>query len=313
MPTENLVSPRVPWKAALLGVATTGLGQLYSGRTFRAIIVYLLSIGFTFIAISAFFLPAKPWNIITPVIGLLLWWILVLGDAAWCAKRAAPEYRLKAYNRWYIYLLIVVMAGGTNQGLINLIKARSAEGFQVTGGSMLPTLSNGDRFFVHKRAYVGRAPQRGDIVALRYPRNPSFGFVERVVAVGGDIVRIVDKKVYVNGVGLDEPYVQYRFFTELPLRDDFPPPVNLLQALPAAWGLDPAWAREMPGFIHPDGLHVPKGYLFCLGDNRDKSLDSRFWGFVPLSDIVGRAEVVYFSWDAKAHRVRWDRVGEILK
>jgi signal peptidase I len=69
----------------------------------------------------------------------------------------------------------------------------------------------------------------------------------------------------------------------------------------------------MPKFIHDDGLHVPPNSLFVLGDNRDDSLDSRFWGFVPRADILGKADVIYFSWDAKARRVRWDRIGEIFK
>jgi signal peptidase I len=139
---------------------------------------------------------------------------------------------------------------------------------------------------------------RLDIVAFRYPRNPSVMFVKRVIGVGGDIVKIEEKKVYLNGRPLFEPYAQFQYPTMLPLRDEFPPTPSLLETLPAAWGLDSAWAREMPRFIRKDGLRVPPGYLFVMGDNRDNSLDSRFWGFVPLENVVGEPLFVYWSYDA---------------
>jgi signal peptidase I len=138
-------------------------------------------------------------------------------------------------------------------------------------------------------------------------------FVKRVIGVGGDVVKIDDKKVYLNGKPLFEPYAQFQFSTTLPLRDDFPPTPSLLETLPAAWGLDPAWTREMPGFIHDDGLHVPQGYLFVMGDNRDNSLDSRFWGFVPLENVVGEPLFVYWSYDAPTIEWTSDNLAARLK
>ncbi len=313
MPSADLVSPRVPWRAALLGLATAGLGQLYSGRPLRAIILHALSGAVVITCIRAAFIPFKAWNVVTPVVGLLLCWILVLGDAVRCPRRAPPTYRLKAYNRWYVYLLLLVLAVVEQDALKAFMHDRFEQGFKVTAGSMLPTLSIGDHIFVDKRAYVEGMPQRGDIIALRYPPKPSVIFVKRVIAVGGDVLRIEHKKVYLNGQPLFEPYGQFQIPTLLPLRDNFPPTPSLLETLPAAWGLDPAWKREMPNFIHDDGLHVPPDNLFVLGDNRDNSLDSRFSGFVPQADVLGKASMIYFSWDAKARRVRWDRIGEVLK
>jgi signal peptidase I len=97
---------------------------------------------------------------------------------------------------------------------------------------------------------------------------------------------------------LDEPYVQFQFTSVFPLRDNFPPPLSQIETLPAAWGLDPGWAHEMPQFIEKDGLHVPPGFFFMMGDNRDNSLDSRFWGFVPEEFVVGEPLFVYWSYDA---------------
>jgi signal peptidase I len=313
MPSAELVSRRVPWRAALLGLVGPGLGQLYGGRPLRAIVVHLLSGGIALTCISGFFIPFRPWNIIVPLAGPLLVWLLALGDAVRCARMAAPDYRLRPYNRWYVYLLLMVLVGLEQGAIGSFLHARFAGVKNVTG-SMFPTVVAGDYLFVNKRAYIDQTPQRGDVVYFRYPPNPSVTFVKRVIAVGGDVVRIEHKKVYLNGQPLLEPYAQFQSPADnIPLRDDFPPGGSVLETLPAAWGLDPAWKREIPGFARDDGLHIPRDFVFVLGDNRDNSLDSRFWGFLPRSNVLGRAGVIYFSWDAEAHHLRWDRLGEILK
>lgn len=222
--------------------------------------------------------------------------------------------------------LILVLAG------VLCIRTFVAEATVIPTGSMESTILIGDHVFLNKLLYGPRLPytnwrlpplrevHRLDIVAFRYPRNPSVMFVKRVIGVGGDVVRIEDKKVYLNGKPLFEPYAQFQFSSILPLRDNFPPTPSVLETLPAAWGLDPAWTREMPNFLRKDGLHVPPGYLFVMGDNRDNSLDSRFWGFVPLENVVGEPLFVYWSYDAPtrdwtadslAARLRFD--GSIIK
>lgn len=313
MPSAEMVSRRVPWRAALLGVVTAGLGQLYSGRALRAIILHLFSWCIAVILLRAFFIPYQPWNIIAPLAGALLVWLLILGDAMRCARMAAPDYRLKAYNRWYVYLLLFVLAGMEQNALKTLVQDRFEQAFKVSTGSMFPTVAIGDRFLVDKRAYLGGMPQRGDLVTFRYPRDPSELLYKRVIGVGGDVVKIEAKKIYLNGRPLFEPYAQFETPASLPLRDSFPPTPSLLETLPADSGIDPDWKLEMPSFIHDDGLHVPPDYVFVLGDNRDNSWDSRYWGFVPRANILGRAGMIYFSWDAKARHVRWARLGEVLK
>ena len=218
------------------------------------------------------------------------------------SKPVKPERQETVWDT--LRSLLIVLAG------VLCIRTFVAEATVIPTGSMESTILIGDHVFLNKLLYGPRLPytslrmpplreiHRQDIVAFRYPRNPSVMFVKRVIGVGGDVVKIEDKKVYLNGRPLFEPYAQFQYPTVLPLRDDFPPTPSLLETLPAAWGLDPAWAREMPSFIRNDGLHVPPGYLFVMGDNRDNSLDSRFWGFVPLENVVGEPLFVYWSYDA---------------
>jgi signal peptidase I len=200
--------------------------------------------------------------------------------------------------------LLVVLVG------VFFIRTFIAEATVIPTGSMEETILIGDHVFLNKLLYGPRVPytswrlpalrtiHHGDIIAFRYPRNPSVMFVKRAIGLGGDVIRIENKRVYLNGKRLSEPYAHFEYSAIFPLRDNFPPAINEVDTLPAAWGLDPAWAREMPSFIEPDGLHVPQGYIFAMGDNRDNSLDSRFWGFVPLQNVVGEPLFVYWSYDA---------------
>jgi signal peptidase I len=227
------------------------------------------------------------------------------------------------------------------------IRTFIAEATVIPTGSMENTILIGDHVFLNKLLYGPEVPYTpwrlpalrsvhpGEIIAFRYPRNPSVMYVKRVIAMGGDVVKIVNKKVYVNGHPLAEPYARYESSNLLPLRDNFPPSLSEISTLPAYWGLDPGWAREMPAFIKSDGLHVPRGYVFAMGDNRDNSEDSRFWGFVPLPNVVGEPLFVYWSYDAPTpdwiadglpdrlkfdasiirnflQRTRWSRTGKVF-
>ncbi len=258
------------------------------------------------------------------------------------APTAPPSKQPRGEGTWEtLRSLLVVLVG------VFCIRTFIAEATVIPTGSMEKTILVGDHVFLNKLLYGPRLPytswripplksvHRQEIVAFRYPRNPSVMFVKRVIGIGGDVVRIQNKKVFLNGRALKEPYVQFQYASLFPLRDNFPPPISQLETLPAAWGLDPGWAREMPSFIKADGLQVPQGYLFVMGDNRDNSLDSRFWGFVPEVSVVGEPLFVYWSYDAPSkewtnddlvarlkfdlsiisnfiHKTRWSRTGKIF-
>ncbi len=184
-------------------------------------------------------------------------------------------------------LLAVVIRGGVVQA------------FKIPSGSMLPTLQIGDHLLVNKFLYgiripyTGtrvlriRPPRRGDIVVFAYPVDDTKDFIKRIIGEPGDTVEIRDKKIYINGEPFDDP-----------------------------WGVhvDPLTLPE--GFERRDNfgpVKVPPGQYFVMGDNRDRSYDSRFWGFVEDARIRGKAFILYWSWDPERHFPRFGRIGRLIR
>lgn len=172
------------------------------------------------------------------------------------------------------------------------------QAFQIPSESMENTLLIGDYLLVDKLRYGGQAlwdhfipyrqVRRGDIVVFHYPVNPAQHFVKRVLGIPGDRVRLIKGQVYVNGNLLTEPYVRHSSATPDVYRDNFPQPVD-------APGESAGWASQMMKWVEDKQLIVPEGSYFVLGDNRDESLDSRYWGFVPRENIIGRPLLIYWS------------------
>jgi signal peptidase I len=173
------------------------------------------------------------------------------------------------------------------------------QAFQIPSESMENTLLIGDYLLVDKLRYGGnerwegfmpyRPIRRGDIIVFRYPVNPVQHFVKRVVGLPGDRIRLINRQAYVNGIPLREPYVRYNSVPHDVFRDDFP---RLNVPVP---GLEGDWWLEMRKLVEDGQLIVPEGHYFVLGDNRDDSKDSRYWGFVPRANIVGRPLLIYWS------------------
>ena len=178
------------------------------------------------------------------------------------------------------------------------------QAFQIPSESMMDTLLVGDYLLVNKLCYGERGAdnylvpyqkiERGDIVVFHYPVDPKQHFVKRVIGIPGDKLRLVNKQVFINGVPLNEPYVRFLPSNDL-FRDNFPR-LDLSVVLPGGG----KWWLEMRKLVEDGQLIVPDGHYFVMGDNRDDSEDSRYWGFVPRENIIGRPLLIYWSirsWD----------------
>ncbi|MBF0609027.1 MAG: signal peptidase I [Candidatus Magnetobacterium sp. LHC-1] len=198
----------------------------------------------------------------------------------------------KSLLREYVESIVTALV------LALLIRAFVIQAFKIPSGSMIPTLLVGDHLLVKKFSYgvqipftdkkilVFNSPQRGEIIVFKFPEDTSRDFIKRVIAKEGDVVEVKKKKLYVNGKSMTEPYAQYVDTT----------------------GATNAVPRDNLGPIT-----VPEGKLFVMGDNRDQSYDSRFWGFVDISLVKGEALIIYWSWDSNSKWVRFNRLGRLVK
>ena len=173
------------------------------------------------------------------------------------------------------------------------------QAFKIPSGSMKQTLQIGDHILVNKFIYGIKIPfsmqtiiplkdpERGDIIVFKFPEDPDKDFIKRVIGIAGDVIEIRDKQLYLNKKRLNHDHGIYLDSNIYPSggkpRDNFGPVV------------------------------VPENSLFVMGDNRDHSYDSRFWGFVDIRSVKGKALIIYWSWDKENFGVRWNRIGKILK
>ena len=208
---------------------------------------------------------------------------------------ALPNARVERGGDWIASLQSLLATVVIAMFVITFV----VQAFQIPSESMENTLLIGDYLLVDKLCYGSggagdwllpyRKIRRGDIIVFHYPVHPAQHFVKRVVGIPGDRVRLVNKRVYINGVAMNEPYVRYTKFESDPFRDDFP-----RTDLPVM-GLEGNWWLQMRKLVENGQLIVPDGHYFVMGDNRDDSLDSRYWGFVPRANIIGRPLLIYWS------------------
>jgi signal peptidase I len=174
------------------------------------------------------------------------------------------------------------------------------QAFKIPSGSMEPTLLVGDHVLVNKFLFGGRGAwyekllpyrpvRRGDIIVFRFPYDDHVHYVKRVIGLPGDRLRIVNQVVYIDGKPLTEPYAIHSEAYD-PFGDNFPPADQFLQDR-----LRPEWAAQIGNYTQRGSLVVPPDHYFVMGDNRDDSSDSRYWGFVDRNAIMGRPMFIYWS------------------
>lgn len=185
------------------------------------------------------------------------------------------------------------------------------QAFEIPSSSMEDTLLIGDHVFVNreqfapKTSWVGpilpyRDIKRGDIVVFLSPAEPGLYVVKRIIGIPGDRIHLIDGAVYRNGEKMTEPYVRHKDSGSYnPFRDNFPavPPSE-------AYNVSPEWQLLMRSHVEGGDIVVPKDSYFGMGDNRDVSLDSRYWGFIPKENVIGRPMFIYWSFNTPADQYR---------
>ena len=206
-------------------------------------------------------------------------------------KKQSQEQPRGVIAEWTVTILLLLF------GTTTLVQA-----FVIPTGSMEDSLLIGDHLLVDKLSYAPEGAiskyllpyqevERGDVVVFRYPIDLQQTFVKRVVGVPGDRLRIVGKELWVNGKKTEEPYVVHKSDYIDAYRDNFPSTPLSMQIY------EPAMTM-LRDHVADGEVVVPEGHYFAMGDNRDQSLDSRYWGFVPRENIVGKPLIIYWSYDA---------------
>jgi len=267
----------------LLSLLEPGLGQLYNGQGRKGIILLV----FPLIFWPLFYLLCSlgeylPWILGFSSVMVFFYYAAAVIDAIWTAKRYGWDYRPKKYNKDLYYIGIVVLVAIVNVAISDLMKNNFMQAYKISAASNEPTLLVGDHILVDRRP-IAREPGRGDLVVFEFLSEPPKDFVKRVVGLPGDRLELRDKALFINGLEVQEPYAFFEnnevLSRELGSRDNFGP------------------------------VTVPVDGYFVMGDNRDQSYDSRYWGFVKKNRIKGIVKSVYWSWDGSRKVVRWNRIG----
>jgi len=287
MDKTRSINLRRPWIAAILSLIMPGLGQVYTGKLARGLIFMFLCGIFSVSGLLILSHPtALSWALgCAMVLAQVGIWIASAIDSYRCALRCKADYELKDYNRWYIYLLLLVMGTGSLLSYALNVRDHLIQPFIIPSESMYPTISPRDRGLSIKNAYRVADPQRGDIVLLADPQNRHVFWIKRVIAIAGDTVAVKDGNIYVNGAKLPRQSVG---------------PGAVSGAAGEIFYEENNGAKYRifisQGYAAPDfpEITVPKNECFVMGDNRNAARDSRYVGPIPITGIYGKFEYRYW-------------------
>lgn len=290
----TIQKPRRPWLAALLSLFGGPTGQVYAGRPRRGLVLWALgAVLLPVIAFAAVSFPVGRVGFIALMSCVFGFPIYMVVDAFRLAKRHRDE-PLAGFQRWWVYLLVFIASGVSNNLVAHFLRSSVAEPFVVPSRAMSPTILPGDDILVDKIWCKPSQLRRNDIVVFRSEGPGSPLYIMRLVGLPGDRIEIVNEKVLLNGEEWSDPHGV----------------------------IDPS-EELFPQHANYGPLEISKDSFFVMGDHRRRSKDSRILGPIPLTDLHAKARVIYWSrertfpdpWDTSKFEtgsVRWSRIGKRL-
>ena len=303
---------RKPLNAIVLSLIMPGLGHVYCGRIVKGLLLtFLSSIFVPIILITLMFdFPIKMVIIGMSILCSLVVGLIAIIDSYYVAKHTRLDYELKEYNRWYVYLLLILISTGGSTEVASNVKLNYFEAFRVPVAANYPTIVPNDRFLANKLAYRSKYPKKGDLIVFINPENRHQNYIKRIIAIAGDTIEIRDNQVYINDQQLERQKLPQSVLDNIrikiqgePLEGDVFEEING----------DAKYRIFLAKPPHDQASHdlakitVPAHHCFVLGDNRNLTRDSRHVGPIPLATIKGRADYLYCP--AKD----WSRLGKIDK
>lgn len=271
----NSQKPKEPLMAVMLTFLFIGLGQMYARQVKKGMAFLLINVVAMVGLFNYIMNPAtKLYSYMIGIIPLsILFGLYVIIDA----YRGTKQYNqtnnltrnISVSKRILLIIGILLIYWVNPQSLIAYyLRANVAQAFRLPSGTMEPTIMKGDRILVDKAAYKSSEPQRGDIIVFLYPKNETRSFVKRLIASGGETIEIKGGDVYIDGVLVQIPQIKNNYYYN-------------------------------QGEYGQDGkkMTVPEGAFYVLGDNSSSSHDSRYWGFVPKKNILGKVFKIYYPFD----------------
>jgi signal peptidase I len=217
----------------------------------------------------------------------------------------------KSAFREYLEAILIAIV------LALFIRTFVVQAFKIPSGSMIPTLLVGDHLLVNKFIYRFRMPRRGEIVVFKFPQDRETDFIKRVLALPGEEVALNEGRLYINGVQVEDKHATYVSGNSPGRERNFKP--FRVPRKGDVIRLDGEHSDLYHRLVANEGnrgstgdYEVKNDYIFMMGDNRDNSYDSRYWGPVNIEDVVGKAMILYWSFGDRFYRIRWTRIGDLI-
>lgn len=285
------------WVTVVLSIIDPGLPMVYCGRLKQGIIVVIFMIAANFLSDFLLVLIPKFYMFLIQVFVAIS---LLIGFLVYNIRLTIETNRRKISRlkrTWTMIILVGISSVIVDEGVSYIIKTQFVEAYKIPSTAMEDALLVGDYLIATKNIDPDNI-HNGDLILFKYPGDPRMdyagkgtNYIKRIIARGGQTIKIINKQVFVDGEPFDEPStVKIESVRILPHYSDR-----------YQWG--PGNRDNMPE------ITVPEGKLFVLGDNRDNSSDSRYWGFVDADNVIGRARFIHFSWDSEKSHIRLERIG----